>query len=222
MGINDLNIHPIPSTTAKELIIRHHYTHKWTSCRYPLGLFKPNELGLDDLVGVAVYGAPVGRQVTTSISHLLRREDVLELTRLWVSDNEGKNTESFFLGRTFQWLRDNTSVKVLIAYSDPMYNHLGTIYQATNWLYQGNDTMLVKSYLHKVNGEILHPRTCCERYGTVKEEVLKDVDPNYERIPMKKKFRYLYILHKKDRKVIMDTLKHSIRPYPKSLENCDW
>lgn len=207
----------IDKNIAKGLIIKNHYSHKWTSCRYAIGLFDKGKL-----IGVAVYGFPVGRQTVKSITPNLENNEVLELTRLWLEDDAPKNSESYFLGKTFDWLRKNTDIKVLISYSDPMQDHLGIIYQATNWLYQGNNTMLIKGYLHKINGEIMHARSVVALYGTVKEEVIKKIDPNYERIEMKKKHRYLYILHKKDRKKIMTELKHKIIPYPKDNLNCEW
>lgn len=207
----------IDKNIAKELIIKNHYSHKWSSCRYALGLFDNNIL-----IGVAVYGFPVGRQTIKSITNKLENSDVLELTRLWLIDEAPKNSESYFLGKTFDWLKKNTKIKVLISYSDPMYDHTGIIYQATNWIYQGNNTMLIKGYLHKINGEIMHPRSVVALYGTTKMEDLKKIDTNYERIEMKKKHRYLYILHKKNRKEIMSELKHKILPYPKDNFNCDW
>lgn len=203
---------------AKELIIKNHYSHKWSSCRYAIGLFNEDK----ELVGVAIYGYPVGRQVVKSITPNLKNEDVLELTRLWLRDEEPKNSESYFLGKTFSWLRNNTQIKILISYSDPMYNHTGVIYQATNWLYQGNNMMLVKGYLHKINGEIMHPRSVVAKYLTTKESELKKIDENYEKIEMKKKHRYLYILHKNDRATILKDLKHPIKSYPKNNENCFW
>lgn len=211
-------IRQIDKKIAKKLIIKNHYSHKWTSCRYALGLFNPNNV----LCGVAVYGFPIGRRVVSSISPLLNKEDVLELTRLWLRDEEPKNSESYFIGQTFKWLRKNTNIKVLISYSDPMYGHKGTIYQATNWLYQGNNTMLVKGYLYKINGDILHPRTVVANYGSTKDNILKKVDPHYKKIEMKKKHRYIYILNKKDKKKIMGSLKHPIMPYPKDNNNCEW
>jgi len=205
----------IDKNVAKKLIIENHYSHKWTSCRYAIGLFDK-----DDLIGVAVYGFPVGRQTVKSITKYLENNQVLELTRLWLEDDAPKNSESYFLGKTFDWLRKNTDVKVLISYSDPMQDHLGIIYQATNWLYQGNNTMLIKGYLHKINGEIMHPRSVVALYGTIKEEDIKKIDTNYERIETKKKHRYLYILNKKDRKQIISELKHKILPYPKNNLQC--
>lgn len=211
------NIELIDKNIARDLIIKNHYSHKWTSCRYSIGLIYDGVI-----IGVAVYGFPVGRQVVKSITTELENYEVLELTRLWINDTEGKNTESYFIGRTFDFLRKNTSVKVLISYSDPMYNHIGIIYQATNWLYQGNNTMLIKGYLHVINNEIMHPRSVVAKYGTIKEKELLKIDPNYSRIELKKKHRYLYILHKKDRKEIIKKLKHPIIPYPKDNINTNW
>lgn len=207
----------IAKDIAKQLIIENHYSHKWTSCRYALGLFAK-----DILVGVAVYGFPVGRQVVKSITSDLENSDVLELTRLWLRDEEPKNTESYFIGMTFKWLRANTAIKVLISYSDPMYGHVGIIYQATNWLYQGNNTMLIKGYLHVIHGETMHPRSVVAKYGTTKTDELKKIDAEYRRIELKKKHRYLYILRKKDRKAILRKLKHPIIQYPKDNSNCNW
>lgn len=215
--MKEYEIKIIDNNIAKEIIINNHYSHKWTSCRYAFGLFFEN-----DLKGVAVYGFPIGRQVVKSISPILENKDVLELTRLWINDSEGKNTESYFIGKTFKWLKHNTEIKCLISYSDPLYDHIGIIYQATNWLYQGNNTMLVKAYIHVINGEKLHPRTCVARYGTIKTKDLLKIDKDYHRIEMKKKHRYIYILNKRYKKRIMSTLVHPILPYPINNNNCDW
>ena len=225
--MKNYSISTISKDVAKELIIKNHYSHSWTSCRYAIGLFD-NDIDTNtyfnspELAGVAVLGFPVGRQTVKSITEDLNNDDVLELTRLWLKDEEPKNSESYFIGKIFDWLRKNTNIKVLISYSDPMQNHLGTIYQATNWLYQGNDTMLVKSFMHKVNGKLLHPRTTVAKYGTIKTEELLKIDENYERIEMKKKHRYIYILHKEDRQRIIKKLKHPILPYPKDNLNSSW
>jgi len=217
----------IDKKTAKNIIIKNHYSHKWTSCRYAIGLFdteiKSNDLfDKGKLIGVAIYGFPIGRQTIKSITPNLGNNEVLELTRLWLEDYAPKNSESYFLGKTFDWLRKNTDIKVLISYSDPMQDHLGIIYQATNWLYQGNNTMLIKGYLHKINSKIMHARSVVALYGTINKEYLKNIDENYERIEMKKKHRYLYILHKKERKKIISELKHKILPYPKNNINSEW
>jgi len=185
---------------AKNLIEKNHYTHKLSSCRYPLGLILDNRI-----VGVCIYGYPVGRLTAQSISPKISENQVLELTRLWVEDTEGKNTESFFIGQTFKWLRKfDKNIEVLISYADPTQKHCGYIYQATNWLYQGTKTRLVDGFYHEINGEILHPRTCFSKYGTNKPDELLKIDPNSKRTELERKHRYIYILesNKKIRKEI--------------------
>ncbi|TVM02310.1 MAG: hypothetical protein CV087_09785 [Candidatus Brocadia sp. WS118] len=209
-----MQIAQIEKNLAKQLIIENHYSHKWTSCRYALGLFKDGSLK-----GCAIYGYPVGRRVVQSIAPELDKSEVLELTRLWLCDSLGYNSESWFIGQTFKWLRKNDpKIKVLIAYSDPLANHVGFIYQATNWLYQGQDMMLVKGFIHHVNGEALHPRTCVAKYGTIDTAFLRQIDANYRREPLKKKHRYLYVL---DRKAKL-SFKHLFKPYPKNNDRSDW
>ncbi len=216
MSIN-YTIKLIDKKIAKNIIILNHYSHKWSSCRYAIGLFDKEEL-----IGVAVYGYPVGRQVLNSICSGLQNSDILELTRLWLKDEAPKNSESYFLGKTFDWLRKNTTVKVLISYSDPIQGHVGIIYQATNWIYQGNCTMLVKGYLHHLKGEILHPRTVVAVYGTTKIKELLKIDPNYFRTELLKKHRYIYLLDKKHSNRIRKILKHPEKAYPKNNNNSKW
>jgi hypothetical protein len=98
----------IDKSIAKKLIIKNHYSHKWTSCRYAIGLFDKEEL-----IGVAVYGFPIGRQTVKSITPNLENNEVLELTRLWLIDEAPKNSESFFIGKTFDWLRKKYRCKSL-------------------------------------------------------------------------------------------------------------
>ena len=212
----DYTIDLIDKELAKKLIKENHYSHAWTPSRYTLGLFDG-----ENLIGVAVYGFPVGRQTVKSITPNLENKDVLELKRLWLVDEAPKNSESYFIGKTFDWLRKNTSIKVLISYSDATYNHLGIIYQATNWLYQGNKIATGNGYLHKIHGKLTNPRSVCVVYKTIKTEELLKIDPNYERVKIKKKHRYIYILHKKDRKKIIRELKHKPMPYPKDNLNSD-
>ena len=213
--MKNYSIEVINQRIAKNLIIKNHYSHKWTSCRYAFGLILDNKI-----VGVCVYGYPVGRLTAQSISKKVEPKSTLELTRLWVNDSEGKNTESYFIGQTFKWLkRFDRSIKVLISYSDPMQKHVGYIYQATNWLYQGNKTRLVDGYYYIVHGETLHPRTCFSKYDTTKPDELLKIDPNSSRFALDRKHRYIYILDKKNKKDILNTLKHPILPYPKLEED---
>jgi len=57
----------INKNIAKDLIVKYHYTHYWSACRYAIGIYYEEDeediLGNNDtLVGCAIYGFPVGQR----------------------------------------------------------------------------------------------------------------------------------------------------------------
>ena len=152
---------------------------------------------------------------------MLDRTEVLELVRVFVFDGYGSNIESWFLGKTFEWLRENAPhIKALISYSDPKEGHKGTIYQATNWLYQGDSLRYNDSWSFKFSedGEWQHGRTIFPYYGTNDPtKIQEQIDKPFWIRKEPRKHRYVYILSKGgERKKLLKTLKHPILPYPKS------
>jgi len=194
----------IPFDIARNMIVKNHYIHKLNSASLCLGFFFNRQLG-----GVITYGTPVGRRVIKSIDETLENGEVWELTRLFAYDWLVKNTESRMISLSIKYIKVmHQEIKCLISYADPTQGHLGTIYQASNWLYQGNETMLVKGFHHVINGEVMHPRTVVSRFGTINQDYLTKIDPDYKRIHFENKHRYIYPLTKLN-------LKHPIKPYPK-------
>lgn len=232
-----LSVRKIQPSVAKDIIVKNHYTHSWTMCKWALGMYhkvSDSLIGDEKLIGVIVYGSPVGRLAHSSISPQIDRYEVLELTRLWVEDDWGKNIESYFISQSFKWLRENDkNIKVLLSYADVGQNHNGTIYQATNWLYQGEnyDIKLMEDYkisLTSDHKEWIHQRTMISRWGSCNIDVLKKKlgEEGYTEFWRKKdkpKHRYIYILttNKGERKRILNTLKHPLKPYPKQTERGD-
>ena len=89
--ISKLSVRPISKSVAKDIIIKNHYSGIWTKVSYCLGLYIEDDShsffsSTDKLIGVATYGDPIGRHSGQSISELLDRKEVLELTRLFVFD----------------------------------------------------------------------------------------------------------------------------------------
>lgn len=207
--VSKVGVYLISCNEARPIIVNNHYSHKWTMCRFAYGVYYDSKL-----IGCIVYGSPIGRLAAMSITKTIKldRRQVLELTRLWIADGYGTNIESYSLAQTFKYLRE-IGVRVLLSYADPNVGHIGKIYQATNWLYQGNETMQQPSNKFTILGEVLHPRTVSSRYGSHKDEVLKKIDPNYKKEELIKKHRYIYILDKKNRKKILSDLKHPIKEY---------
>ena len=113
-------------------------------------------------------------------------------------------------------------IKALISYASPVEGHSGTIYQATNWIYQGNNNRWNDGWIFRFeeDGRWIHGRTIFPYYKTNDpKEIQKQVDKPFWIRKELQKHRYVYILAgKKHKKKIMKTLKHETLPYPKSRD----
>tara|TARA_Y100001963_G_scaffold80611_1_gene111872 strand:+ start:428 stop:994 length:567 start_codon:yes stop_codon:yes gene_type:complete len=175
------------------------------------------------LIGVVTYGYPVGRLAAQSISPELENNQVLELTRLFILDGYGKNIESWFISQSMKWLRENAKdIKALISYADPRVGHMGGIYQATNWMYQGDSMRMVDAFSLRLeeDGEWMHSRTVFSKWGSNNLEILKKkIGKTFWIREELRKYRYLYFLgNKGEKKKYMKSLKHPVLEYPTEKE----
>jgi hypothetical protein len=212
---------------AADFVEKYHYTHKSSSCRYAFGLYSIGTQHMffagntEKLIGVMTYGHPVSNRAIGSITKTisLALDNVLELTRLVVLDETGTNTESWFIGQTFDWLKKNApEVKVLVSYADPEQSHTGGIYRATNWLYQGcGYSKLMPDYSIRISEDELwtHSRTVGSRWGNKSvANLAKSIGQTFYRKEETAKHRYIYFLcSKKEKKRIMKNLKIPVFPY---------
>lgn len=228
-----ITIRPIAKSIAKDMVVKYHYTHAWTSCRYAIGVFHETEkesafIDGDELIGVMIYGFPVGAKAATSVCEGMSKDNILELTRLFIHDGYGSNIESYTLGQSFKWFRENDpKVKLLISYADAAEQHLGKIYQATNWLYQGtsDSIALMPNYgisLQKDPYKWIHSRTVNSIYKSnnldhLKREIGKQGYTVFWRRRESPKHRYIQILaeNKREKGDLISRLKHPLKPYPK-------
>jgi len=229
--VNKVYLKPINSKVAKDIIIKYHYTHKWTLCRIAYGIFyktKESSLHFDDvvdkLIGCVIYSQPVGRSVSSSLSDLLSKNEVFELVRLFIHDGYGKNIESYCIAESFRQLnKDFPHIKAVVSYADSEVNHSGTIYQATGFLYQGNNSLcLMPNYSISLEGppnyNWIHSRTVFSKWGSHNIEHLKKrIGKTFWRKKESSKHRYIkFIANKILNKKLKKSLKHPILPYPKS------
>ena len=128
----DLDISPCIVSEVRGFIESHHYSKsingvKVTQC------FKVEHLG--KIVGAALFG----QLSTTAWKKFGQAEaEVLELRRLVLLDECGKNSESRVVGSCLRWVKVNLrAVKVIVSYADPMYGHTGVVYKATNFEFIG-------------------------------------------------------------------------------------
>jgi hypothetical protein len=222
----------IDKKTAKRMIIKNHYSHKFSSCRYAIGIYYKSEnphpffkdMIEEKLIGCMTYGYPVGRSVMKSMfkdEEILQTKNILELTRLFIHDDYGKNIESYTISQSFKWLKENAKdTKVLISYADPAQRHAGGIYQATNWIYQGEGLNLMPNYsisLTKEPYKWIHSRTVFSKFGSHNIVKLKKaVGDTFWRMREPEKHRYVYFIgSRKENKLFINTLKHPKLAYPK-------
>lgn len=117
-----------------------------------------------ELVGAAIFGkcgmANVWKKYASNPN------EILELRRLCLIDDTPKNTETFFIGKMLRLLRANTTLKVIISYADQHHNHVGTIYKASNFSFEGETS---QGLLIEYNGKTYHDKTIRTTYkGTLK------------------------------------------------------
>jgi len=238
--VSRVRVHPIAKSIAKDMIVTYHYTHAWTMCRYAFGIFyrgDENDVfgNSEKLIGCAIYGFPVGAKAATSICEGLSKDNALELTRLFVHDGYGSNIESYAIGQTFKWFRENDKeIKLLISYADNGMGHLGGIYKATNWRYEGisSDLALMPNYgisLTENPYKWIHSRTVFSRWGSnnlehLKREIGKSGYAEFWRRREPEKHRYIQILaqNKRERRDMLKRMKHEEFPYPTEVAAYDY
>ena len=223
----------INKSVARNLIEKNHYTHKWTSCSVAYGVYTKDYVestffgGFDSrLIGVLVYGNAVGRNSSTSITPLLTNDNVFELTRLWIEDGHGSNIESYCIAESFRLLNmEFPQIKCILSYADSEVGHAGTIYQATGFLYQGDnyvDIALMPNYsvslIGPPNYDWIHSRNVYGRWKTHNVDKLKErIGKTFWRKRESGKHRYIkFISNKIENKRLSKSLIHKLLPYPKS------
>jgi hypothetical protein len=65
-----------------------------------------------------------------------------------------KNVASWTIMNSIRWMAKNTDFVFFTAYSDPMANELGTVYQACNFIYLGNTYGGSKVFVHPETGQM--------------------------------------------------------------------
>ena len=202
-ALHDVQVRPIPLSVAKGLIVRHHYLHTVPGGTHlAFGAFCDRRLLGAVTLGVGPFNAHRLVQGATN-------REVLTLTRLWLSDTLPTNSESRVIGVVLRYLRRHTGIQFVLSYADPAQGHVGTIYQATGWLYTGlSDAMP----LYKIgNGPAKHSRSFSHAFGTHSVRHFREHGINVGVVPQGHKHRYLYPVDP----TVTDRLNVPVLPYPK-------
>ena len=202
-ALQHLLVHPIPVPAARQLIERNHYLQGLPGGTHlTFGVFNGSNLVGAISLGAGPFNAP-------SLVERATAGDCLTLTRLWLADELPPNSESRVLGMVIRALRRHTALKFLLTYADPVQEHVGTIYQATNWLYTGlSDAMPLYDL---GDGRLRHSRSLSHAYGTHSVKHFSDHGVGIKVVQQSRKHRYLYFLEPSWR----ERLQAPVFPYPK-------
>lgn len=201
----DFRVAVITPATARDIIVKHHYSHGW-----PTGNFVSFGAFIDKkMVGVATFGHPASKDNWKTLPACERPRDMCELTRLWIADWAPPFVESRTIAACLRILRRDKVCKVVISYADPLQGHYGTVYQASNWTFVGQ--MAPSQQLRFSDGTLMHQRAAFDRFGADSPSKLKPVDPGVKLEKVPGKFKYMYAI---DTAVLPD-LKKLAKPYPK-------
>ena len=139
MRVSDYTVEPVSRKAIQSFVHKWHYSHdtngiQQTQC---FALFDNlGSFGLPRMIGAMIYALP-SMKSTAAKYNPDNPDKCWELRRLCCIDDTPTNTESYFIGQTLRWLRQNTDTEVIVSYADLEQGHEGVIYKASNFYYLG-------------------------------------------------------------------------------------
>ena len=201
-------VRPVSRSDCEPFILEIHYAKRFPSVSYPFGLFHDEEL-----VGIVTYGTPFSSTLRKGICGDDYKLDVLELNRLVLKYNR-PNEACRLVGKSLRQLPKN---KIIVSYADTAQDHLGVVYQATNFLYSGlsakrTDTVVAgKEHLHsqsvvdEFRGQPNRAQLMRDKYGDALRTVQRP-----------RKHRYVFFHgDKKWKKQVLEDFRYPIKDYPR-------
>lgn len=206
----DLRLDFCSHQAAKHAVLRWHYSRRMPSAKLVrIGVWERQRF-----VGAILYGCGANRHLASPFG--LESTEACELVRVALAPGR-QAPSSRCVAISLRLLKQQSpGLRLVISYADTKEGHLGTLYQAGNWLYLGPSK---QAYL-KVRAKIEHPRSLYDRYGRNGQSLpwlRKHVDPRAARIQMPAKLKYVWAFDKRLRR----QLASITQPYPKRVGSID-
>ena len=198
----------IKSSVGKDFIRKHHYTRSCHNGPMCYGLFRE-----DDLIGVIAFATPISENVRASVYGPDRKNEVTELHRLIILDGTKTNAESWFIAKALKLLKkDRPNYSAVVSFADETQGHVGTVYKATNALYQG--TTAKAWFFRDQENRLRHPRQ--SGHNVTREEA---EEWGWTRERREAKHRYLFLIGSSaQKKKNKSALTKPIKKYPSISE----
>ena len=180
MKVTDFTVELVQRNAIANFIEKHHYSHNVNGIQsyYHFGLYRDGKFGLPELIGAMMYAIP-SMPATANKYNPINPDKCYELRRLVCIDDTPTNTESYFIGQTFKWLKKNTDIEVIVSFADAEYGHTGVIYKATNFECLGTTAPGRKLI---VDGKEYHSRSLNQDKRPYGRELKKRYDAGDENI----------------------------------------
>ena len=182
-----------------------HYAKAVPSTQYSYNVYNEQK----EWCGVILFGGGANCHIACPFGMV--QGEVLELVRVALNGKQPCTSECVAAALR-QLHKDAPQVKIVVSYADLDQKHAGIIYQATNWIYLGNNNegQLGAFIIH---GKKMHPKSVYSKGWKQSLEWLREnVDPNAEKFMTDGKHKYIFVYDKRLRKQYMKQAK----PYPKN------
>lgn len=186
-----------------------HYSHSLPAGRLvTLGAWERETFVPERFFGAIVFGRGASSEIGSPFG--LRQSQVCELCRVALGPHTAPTSQVVSIAiRLLR--RFCPGLRSIISYADPEHGHVGTLYQAMNWLFIGCTN---RESLIRLNGRLLHPRTVASRYRTRSIDWLRHhVAADAAHVRTLPKFRYVLPLDA----AMREQLAPRVQPYPKAL-----
>lgn len=163
-----------------------HYSKSIPTVQYAYNVYNDN----DDWCGVILFSGGANNNLPKSFNKNVG--EVLELVRVALNGKQEQTSKAVAMALK-QLHKDDKLVDIVVSYADHRQKHLGTIYQATNWIYLGLTITSDTQYFYK--GKWTHERTI---------NAQKNKDELKRKLPKREnsnKFKYVYCYRKKERNI---------------------
>jgi hypothetical protein len=184
IDIQNIIINKIDSDIAENFYNKYHYLGRHR-CGYHVGAFINN-----CLIGCCSFSGVT--RLESAEKQGLDHSEVRQLSRYCISPlYRNKNLASFFLSKSIKMFKnDRNNIKLLITFADQSAGHIGTIYKATNWIFDG---MTKSSYFYEKDGFRWHKKVIWDysrSMGLTENEFQLLFE--LQKIKTLPKFRYIY------------------------------
>ena len=206
-GTNEFYVKQIERKLANDLVVKNHYSGKFYNATYiHLGLFVNEEIK-----GVLQYGYAMNPVSCGNVVSGTKKNEYLELNRMWIEDNVGKYPESRAISYSIKYIkRKYPKIKWIQSFADERCGGFGIVYQACSFNYFGEH----KSDFWELDGIVYHNIQMTvskksKRYGG-EAKYLQENKNRATRMNLRQ-FRYIKFLDQREKKKCL--LKE--QPYPK-------